>query len=79
MRGVFHCLKIPARAKGDLKFPPACPSHLATASAGTLYAPPASAGPYTIMAQQAIVPTGGSQPHANIMPTLVGIHALGVR
>jgi microcystin-dependent protein len=52
--------------------------HLATASAGTLYAPPASAGPYTIMAQQAIVPTGGSQPHANIMPTLVGNFCISV-
>lgn len=52
--------------------------HLATASIGNLYAPPVGAAPYAIMAQQAIVPTGGSVPHPNIMPTLVGNFCIAV-
>lgn len=49
--------------------------HLATASAGTLYAPAVNAAPYAVMAQ-CIQPAGQSSPHNNIMPTVVGSYCI---
>ena len=49
--------------------------HLATASAGNLYAPAANAAPYQTMAA-CIQAAGNSVPHNNIMPTLVGNYCI---
>jgi microcystin-dependent protein len=49
--------------------------HLATASAGNLYAPAANAVPYEVMAP-CVRPAGGSLPHENCMPTLVGNYCI---
>lgn len=49
--------------------------HLATASAGYLYAPSANAGPYEVMAP-CVMPGGNSQPHNNIMPTVVANYCI---
>lgn len=49
---------------------PAQALHIGTASTGTFYAPVANAAPYTTMAP-CIGPAGRSQPHQNIMPSLV--------
>ena len=54
---------------------PAQNVHLATASAGTLYAPAANAAPYTAMAA-CIQPAGNSAPHNNIMPTMVANYCI---
>jgi microcystin-dependent protein len=49
--------------------------HLGTASAGLLYAPSGNAPPYEVMAP-CVMPTGNSQGHNNIMPTLVGNYCI---
>jgi microcystin-dependent protein len=49
--------------------------HLATASAGNLYAPAANAAPYDVM-QPCLSQTGGSLPHNNIMPTIVANYCI---
>jgi microcystin-dependent protein len=54
---------------------PATNVHLATASAGTLYAPAANAAPYDVMAPS-IQTAGNSVGHNNIMPTLVANYCI---
>jgi microcystin-dependent protein len=54
---------------------PALNVHLATASAGTLYAPAANAPPYALMAP-CIQASGGNTPHNNIMPTVVSNYCI---
>ena len=49
--------------------------HLATASAGTLYAPAANAAPYAVMAA-CVQRAGSSLPHNNIMPTVVANYCI---
>jgi microcystin-dependent protein len=49
--------------------------HLATISAGYLYAPAASAAPYDVMAP-CLSQTGGSLPHNNMMPTIVANYCI---
>jgi microcystin-dependent protein len=51
--------------------------HLATATAGTLYAPVANAGPYETMAA-CVAMSGQSVGHNNIMPTVVGNYCISV-
>jgi len=54
---------------------PAPNVHLATASAGTLYAPAANAPPYLLMAPS-VQASGGNAPHNNIMPTVVANYCI---
>jgi microcystin-dependent protein len=54
---------------------PAATVHLATASAGSLYAPVADAAPYTTMAA-CVALAGSNLPHNNIMPTVVGNYCI---
>jgi len=54
---------------------PATNVHLAAVSAGNLYAPAANAAPYDAM-QRCLSLTGGSLPHNNIMPTIVGNYCM---
>jgi microcystin-dependent protein len=54
---------------------PAMNVHLATASAGNLYAPVASASPYELMAPS-LTQSGQSLPHNNIMPTVVANYCI---
>jgi len=54
---------------------PAATVHLATASAGNLYAPAADAAPYETMAA-CVALAGSSLPHNNIMPTVVGNYCI---
>jgi microcystin-dependent protein len=54
---------------------PADTVHLATASAGNLYAPAANAPPYATMAA-CVAPAGSNFPHNNIMPTVVGNYCI---
>jgi microcystin-dependent protein len=54
---------------------PAANVHLATASAGNLYAPANTAGPYELMAP-CVVPAGSSVPHNNMMPTIVANYCI---
>lgn len=49
--------------------------HLATASAGTLYAPPAGTPSYDLMAP-CLTTSGGSVAHDNMMPTVVGNYCI---
>jgi microcystin-dependent protein len=49
--------------------------HLATASLGTLYAPSANVTQYDVMAT-CVQPAGGSLPHENCMPTVVGNYCI---
>ncbi|GLH75492.1 microcystin dependent MdpB family protein [Bradyrhizobium sp. SSBR45G] len=49
--------------------------HLATASAGNLYAPAADAAPYETMAA-CVALAGNTVPHNNIMPTVVGNYCI---
>jgi microcystin-dependent protein len=49
--------------------------HLATASAGNLYAPAADAAPYETMAA-CVAFAGNNLPHNNIMPTVVGNYCI---
>jgi microcystin-dependent protein len=49
--------------------------HLATDSAGNLYAPAAGAAPYDAMAP-CVQTSGQSQPHSNIMPTVVANYCI---
>ncbi|WP_315720096.1 MULTISPECIES: phage tail protein [unclassified Bradyrhizobium] len=50
--------------------------HLATASTGNLYAPAADAAPYAVMSPTSLATAGQSQPHNNIMPTVVGNYCI---
>jgi microcystin-dependent protein len=54
---------------------PAATVHLATASAGKLYAPAADAAPYETMAG-CVALAGSNLPHNNIMPTVVGNYCI---
>lgn len=54
---------------------PAATVHLATASAGNLYAPAADAAPYETMAA-CVALAGSNLPHNNIMPTVVGNYCI---
>jgi microcystin-dependent protein len=54
---------------------PALNVHLATASAGNLYAPAANAPPYQVMAPS-VQPSGSSAGHNNIMPTVVANYCI---
>jgi len=54
---------------------PANNLHLATISAGNLYAPAANAAPYTVMAP-CVVQAGQSLPHNNMMQTLVANYCI---
>jgi microcystin-dependent protein len=49
--------------------------HLATASAGNLYAPSANVASYEVMAP-CVALAGSSTPHENCMPTLVGNYCI---
>lgn len=54
---------------------PAADLHLATASANNLYAPPATATPYSVMAA-CVGAAGNSFAHNNMMPTVVANYCI---
>ena len=52
--------------------------HLAATTSGTMYAPQANVSSMTVMAPVSVTASGNTQPHDNMMPTLVASYCIAL-
>jgi microcystin-dependent protein len=73
-----HSHSLMATANPGTTAVPGTGVHLAATTSGTMYAPPANVASMTVMAPISVSFTGDSQPHDNMMPTLVANYCISL-